>query len=195
MLIITVFSYFYLTYTLKIMDARTYTVPKIFISRKVRFSICCNYSVTRSVNHAVVLTHAVNAMLDRLGDLRSGIPRHYSKKPSRTVTTRCDEENQAFLTMDCDSLHSLSVNGSNSVVLGETICSRRFALRHKTANTSHITPLPVTEYRSCALIAAILGRTQKLHFAVNGWFMLRRSHIIIYTCLIHKTPPTTVGAL
>ena len=32
--------------------------------RKVRFSVSCNYSVTRSVNHAIVLTHAANVMLD-----------------------------------------------------------------------------------------------------------------------------------
>ena len=55
-------------------------------------------------------------------DLRSGMIRYYSKKPSSRVTTRCDEEYQAFLTMDCDSLqgpltytHSLSVNGSSSI--------------------------------------------------------------------------------
>ena len=79
----------------------------------------------------------------RLGDLRSGITRDYSKKLSSKETTRFDEENQAFLTADCGllqvaftSLHSLSVNGSSDVAPGETICSRSIALRHKVANTS-----------------------------------------------------------
>ena len=30
-------------------------------------------------------------------------------------------------------------------------------------------PIPITEWQSCALIAANLGCTQNLHFAVNGW--------------------------
>ena len=118
------------------------TVPKFLISRKVRFSVHCNHSVPRSVNHAVVLTHTTNAALDQSGDLRSGITRYYSKKPSSRVPTRCDEENQAFLAMDCDRLqglftspHSLSVNGSSSVTPGKTIHSRRFIPRHKIANT------------------------------------------------------------
>ena len=42
-------------------------VPKFIISRKVRFSARCNYSVSHSINHAVVLTHAANAMLDGQG--------------------------------------------------------------------------------------------------------------------------------
>ena len=95
-----------------------------------------------NINHAVVLMHTVNATLDRSRNLRSGITRYYSKKPSSRVTTRCDEENQVFLTMDCDrlqgpftSLHSLSVNGSSSVAPGETIRSRCFIPRHKLANT------------------------------------------------------------
>ena len=81
---------------------------------------------TRSVNHAVVLTHTMNAALNRSGFLRSGITRYYSKKPSNRVTTRCDEENQVFLTKDCDrlqdpftSLHSSFVNESSSVAPGE----------------------------------------------------------------------------
>ena len=45
------------------------TVTKYFISIIVRFSIRCNYSVPLSVNHAVILMHAVNATLDRSGDL------------------------------------------------------------------------------------------------------------------------------
>ena len=35
--------------------------------RKVRFSVRCNYSVPRSINHAVVLTHAANATMDGQG--------------------------------------------------------------------------------------------------------------------------------
>ena len=100
------------------------------------------FSVPRTINHAIVLTHTANAALDQSGFLRSGITRYYSKKPSSKVTTRCDEENQVFLTMDCDCLqspftspHSLSVNGSSSVAPGETIHSRRFIPQHKIANT------------------------------------------------------------
>ena len=101
-------------------------------------------------------------------------------------TTRFDEENQAFLTANCGRLqvpftspHSLSVNGSSGVAPGETIRSQSIVLRHKVANTPWITPMAITEYRSCTLFAVILGRTQNLHFAVNGWFMQRRSHIYI----------------
>ena len=53
-----------------------------------------------------------------------------AKKPSSRVTTCCDKENQALLTMDCDHLqgsftspHSLSVNGNSNFILGETIPS------------------------------------------------------------------------
>ena len=142
MLIITVFFLFLFDLRFKNYGCPNITVPKFLISRKVRFSVHCNYSAPRSVNHAVVLTHTTNAALDRSGDLRSGITRYCSKKPSSRVTTRCDEENQAFLTMDCDRLqglftspHSLSVNGSSSVTPGETIRGRRFIPRHKIANT------------------------------------------------------------
>ena len=73
--------------------------------------------------------HRINARCEcnagSSGELRSRITRYYSKKPSGRVRTRCDEENQAFLTMDCDRLqglftspHSLSINGSSSVALG-----------------------------------------------------------------------------
>ena len=62
--------------------------------------------------------------MDLSGDLQSWITRDYSKKPPSTVTTRCDEENQVFLTMDGDHLkgpftspHYLSVNGSSDVTL------------------------------------------------------------------------------
>ena len=142
MLIIMAFFLFLFDLRFKTYGCPNVTVLKFFLLRKVRFSVHCNYSVPRSVNHAVVLTHITNAALDRSGFLRSGITRYYSKKPSSVVTTRCDEENQVFLTMDCDRLqgpftspHSLSVNGSSSVAPGETICSRRFIPRHKIANT------------------------------------------------------------
>ena len=58
----------------------------------------------RSVNRAVILTHAANATLDRSGNLRSGITRDYSKKPSIMETTHFDGENQVFLAADCDCL-------------------------------------------------------------------------------------------
>ena len=130
MAIIMIFSLFLFDLHFKNYGCPNVTVPKFKISRKVQFSVHCNYSAPRSVNHAVVLTHTANAVLDQSGDLRSGIARYYSKKPSSKVSTRCDKGNQAFLTMDCDSLqgpftypHSLSVNGSSSVAPGETIHS------------------------------------------------------------------------
>ena len=142
MLIIMIFFLFLFDLRFKHYGCPNLTVSKFFISRKVWFSIHCNYSAPHSVNHAVVLTHTTNAALDRSGDLRSRITRYYSKKPSSRVTTRCDEEYQAFLTMDYDRLqgpftspHSLSVDGSGSVAPGETIRSRRFIPRHKVANT------------------------------------------------------------
>ena len=56
-------------------------------------------------------------------------------------TTRFDEENQAFLTADCGRLqvpftspHSLSVNGSSGIALGETLRSWSIVLRHKVAS-------------------------------------------------------------
>ena len=119
MLIITVFFIFLFDFSFKNYGCPNVTVTKIVISRKVQFSIHCNYSVPRFVNHAVVLVHAASATLDQSGDLQCGKTRYCSKKPSSRVTTRCDKENQAFLTMDFDrlqgpftSLHSLSVNGS-----------------------------------------------------------------------------------
>ena len=142
MMIIMVFFLFLFDLCFKNYGCPNVTVLKFFISRKVRFSVHCNYSVTRSVNHAVVLSHAANAALDRSGFLRSEITRYYSKKPSSKVTTHRDDENQVFLTMDCDRLqgpftspHSLSVNGNSSVTPGETIRSRCFTPRHKIANT------------------------------------------------------------
>ena len=102
-------------------------------------------------------------------------------------TTLFDEENQAFFTADCGRLqvpftspHSLSVNGGSGVAPGKTIRSRSMVLRHKVANTPYITPKARTEYRYCALFAVILGHTQNLHFAGDGWFMQRRSHIYIF---------------
>ena len=107
-----------------------------------------------------------------------------TEKPSSMVTTRYDEENPVFLAMYCDCLrvpfifpHSLSVNGSSGIAPRETIRSRHFVLRHKVASTPYITPRALTEYRSCALLAIIIGHTQNLHCAVNGWFMWRQSHI------------------
>ena len=98
-------------------------------------------AITTYHAHAVVLTHAATAT-GRSGDLRSGLTRDYSKKLSSMETTRFDEENQAFLTVDCGRLqvaftspHSLSVNGSSAVAPGETIRSRSIVLRHKVANT------------------------------------------------------------
>ena len=135
MLIIMVFYFFIRLIRFKYYRCPNITVPKYFISRKVQFSVCCNYSVPRSVNHAVILTHAANAALDRSGDLRSEITRDYSTKPSSRVTTRRDEENQAFLTMDCNCLqslfispHFLTINGSSGAAPGDTICSRHFVL-------------------------------------------------------------------
>ena len=77
-------------------------------------------------------------------DLRSGRTRDYSeiKKPSSMVTTRYDAENPVFLAMHCNRLrgpfifpHSLSVNGSSGIAIGETIRSRHFVWRHKVAST------------------------------------------------------------
>ena len=139
MLIIMVFFLFFFDLrTLQKLWVPERNCSEIFYFEKSAISIHCNYSV----NHAVILTHTANAALDRSGFLRSEITRYYSKRPSSRVTTRCDEKNQVFLTMDYDRLqgsftspHSLSVNGSSSVAPGETIRSRRFIPRHKIANT------------------------------------------------------------
>ena len=64
MVIITVFFLFLFELRFKTYGRPYVFVPEFFISRKVRFSLRCNYSVPRSVNHAVVLTHAANATLD-----------------------------------------------------------------------------------------------------------------------------------
>ena len=68
MVIITVFFLFLFELRFKTYG-RPYVVivPEFFISRKVQFSARYNYSVSRSINHAVVLTHAVNATLDGQG--------------------------------------------------------------------------------------------------------------------------------
>ena len=54
--------------------------------------------------------------------------------------------------------------------------------------------MAITEYRSCKLIPVILGRTQNLHFAVNGWFRQRWSELCIQTntlfTLASRTAPT-----
>ena len=137
MLIITVFFLFLFELRFKIYGRPYVIVPKFFISRKVRFSVHCNYSV----NHAVVLTLAANATLT-IRVLRSRLTRDYSKKISSMETTHFDEENQALLTVDCSRLqvpftspHSLFVNGSSGITPGETIRSRSIVLRHKVANT------------------------------------------------------------
>ena len=128
MLIITVFFLFLFQLRFKTYGRPNATIPKYFISRKVRVYVSCNYSVPRSVNPPVVLPHAVYPALDRSGDLRFGRTRVYSVRPSSMVTTRCDAENQVFLAIHCDhfrgpfiSPHSLFVNGSSSIAPGETI--------------------------------------------------------------------------
>ena len=85
--------------------------------------------------------YTANTALDRSGDLRSGKITVYSEKPYSIVITRYDEENQVLLVTHCDCLrgpfispHSLSVNGSRSIVPGETILSLHFVLRLKVAN-------------------------------------------------------------
>ena len=40
---------------------------------KCDFSALCKYSIPCSLNHVVVLTHAANAMMDRSGNLQSGL--------------------------------------------------------------------------------------------------------------------------
>ena len=67
------------------------TIPKIIISRIVRFFLHSNYSVPRFVNHAVVLTCAANATLDQSEDLQSQITRDYFKKLCSMVRTHFDE--------------------------------------------------------------------------------------------------------
>ena len=67
MVIITVFFLFLFELRFKTYRRPYVIVPEFFISRKVRFSARCNYSVPRSINHAVVLTHAANATLDSQG--------------------------------------------------------------------------------------------------------------------------------
>ena len=67
MVIITVFFLFLFELRFKTYRRPYVIVPEFFISRKVRFSVHCNYSVPRSINHAVVLMHAANATLDGQG--------------------------------------------------------------------------------------------------------------------------------
>ena len=67
MVIIKVFFLFLFELRFKTYGRSYVIVPEFFISRKVGFSIRCNYSVPRSINHAVVLAHAVNATLDGQG--------------------------------------------------------------------------------------------------------------------------------
>ena len=104
MRIITVFFLFLFELCFKNYGRSNATVPKYYISREARFYVRCNYSVPRSVNSAVVLSYAVNAALDRSGDLRSRRTTVYSEKPSSMVITCCDTENQVFLATHCDNL-------------------------------------------------------------------------------------------
>ena len=67
MVIITVFFLFLFELRFKTYRRPYVIVPEFFISRKVQFSVRCNYSIPRSINHAVVLTHAANATLDDQG--------------------------------------------------------------------------------------------------------------------------------
>ena len=67
MVIITLFFLFLFELRFKTYGRPYVIVPEFFISRKVRFSVRCNYSVPRSINHAVVLTHIANATLDGQG--------------------------------------------------------------------------------------------------------------------------------
>ena len=120
MVIITVFFLFLFDLLFKKYGCPNVTVPKFFISRVLLFSVRCNYSVTRSVNHAVVLTHC-ECYPRSVRGFANRITRYYSKKPSSRVKTHCDEENQAFLTMDCDRLQ-----GPHYFLSGESMRSRRF---------------------------------------------------------------------
>ena len=67
MVIISVFFLFLFELCFKTYRLPYVIVPEFFISRKVLFSVRCNYSVPRSINHAVVLTHIANATLDGQG--------------------------------------------------------------------------------------------------------------------------------
>ena len=67
MVIITVFSLFLFELRFKTYGRPYVIVPEFFISRKVQFSVRCNYPVPCSVNHAVVLMHTANATLDGQG--------------------------------------------------------------------------------------------------------------------------------
>ena len=63
MVIIMVFFSFLFELHFKTYGRQYVIVPEFFISRKVRFSLRCNYSVPHSINHA----HAANATLDGPG--------------------------------------------------------------------------------------------------------------------------------
>ena len=141
MVIITVFFLFLFELRFKTYGRQYVIILKYFISRKVWFSVRCNYSVPLHKSCG-----RINARCEcnagQSGDLRSGITRDYSKKLSSMETTRFDKENQAFFTADCGRLrvpftspHSLSVNGSSGVAPGETIRSRSIVLQHKVPNT------------------------------------------------------------
>ena len=66
---------------------------EIFHFEKSAVFRTCNYSVPRSINHAVVLTNThCECNAGRSRDLRSGLTRDYSKKLSSMETTRFDGE-------------------------------------------------------------------------------------------------------
>ena len=74
----------------------------------------------------------------------------------------------------CTYMHYINI----LLTTGKTIQSRSIVLRRKVANTPLTTHVELTEHQSCVacvFLAGILGRTQNLHLAVNGWFMQRRS--------------------
>ena len=184
MVIITVFFLFLFELRFKTYGRPYVIIPEFSFREKCGFRTLQLLRITLHKSYGRINVHS-ECNAGRSGDLRSGLTRDYSKKLSSMETSLFDEENQAFFTADCGRLqipfpspHSLSVNGSSGVAPGKTIRSQSIALRHKVATpTLYITPMPRTEYRYCALFAVILGRTQNLHFARDGWFMQRRSYI------------------
>ena len=129
------FLFFYSTYTLQILQVPEHNCSEIFHFEKsaiFRTLQLLRTTLRKSCGH----TNArCECSAGSVWDLRSEITRDYSTKPSSRVTTRRDEENQAFLTMDCNCLQSLfispnflTINGSSGAALGDTIRSRHFVL-------------------------------------------------------------------
>ena len=115
--------------------------------------------------------------------IRANYPRSFLARKHLFLTRNIKRSSQRIcgrLQGPFTSPHSLSVNGSSGVAPGKTIHSQSIVLRHKVGNTLYITPMARTEYRYCTLFTVILGRTQNLHFAGDGWFMQRRAHTCIY---------------